>query len=721
MKRLKALLRSMLTETTTYSRMYDAPIVIDPGFGEPYGDNDAAFYHEGFSFKIESPHKMAQDCPIFEIGIPADILVPDDFHTENCSAGKDDAHLKRLKTYLRMMENDTTTYSFKGPNGQKHDIYDGYTIVEYPLSPEGEEREPTTDNDPTYYDNRRTYTLERSHKDAKDCPIVNIGIPLDEISSDGMDPNLTIGAEDCRIEEMRAMADAAADSCLRAFAPYLDTLNGILYNRSRPDKENGAYYLCCPGGEVLTRNSAYFALQPQRDYDYLSGYSVLIKNDGIPRPPLMCLCFRIQVQLPYKKLKRAITMLTSDLPEAVELFVAELDRTKLSEAVSLAAKQTAIRRAMKERGIVSFIANGSILPRAKGGILPMSDAVPFRSTPEDEIELCGVRGMGIRQGVTVITGGGYSGKSTLLDAIAAGIYNHHAGDGRELVLTDPTAVSIAAEDGRAVSLLNIAPFIKALPGGSTDSFYTEHASGSTSQASNIMEAIDDGAKLLLIDEDRSAANFMIRDSKMKALIQKEPITPFTDRVRELASRGVSTILVIGGSGEYLGAADKVYLMDDYIIRDVTAHAAEIWQRSDSEITPAPPADWSQSRRLLSEGFTSYPENSHTERLEVSDMGFILLGDERVDIRGLYNIVSDAQLNGIAFILRTMMISHKPEEKLNFDAELDAVYERIAAEGVHSVFSSFFTTAGLFIDLPRKAEVRAVVHRMRHLRYAGASG
>lgn len=697
----------MQPDTATYTALYDAKIGIAPNPGTPYFDNDPVFWYENFSFKVESPHKMAQDKPIFEISIPFTSLAPDAFQR------KDDAPLKRLKTYFRMMENDTTTYSFTiptlGRQNEKSNIYDGITVVEYPLSPTGEVREPTTDNDSVYYNNRHTYTLERSHKDTKDKPIVEIGIPLDEI-----DPDLTVGTDDWQIEEMRALTDAAADFCLRAFAPYLDNLNAALYNRSRPDKENGAYYIYRPKGEVLTRNSAYFALRPQRDYDYLSGCSVLIKNDGIERPPLMCLCFRIQVQLPAKKLKRAMTMVTADLPEAVETFVAELDRAKLMEAVFFAAKQTAIRHEMKQRGIVSFIANGSILPRSKDGISPLDGAVPFRSTPEDEIELCGVRGMGIRQGVTVITGGGYSGKSTLLDAIASGITNHCIGDGRELVLTDESAVSIAAEDGRAVSHLNISPFIRYLPSGSPADFSTAHASGSTSQAANIMEAIQSGAHLLLIDEDRSATNFMIRDSMMKALIRKEPITPFTDRVRELASKGISTILVIGGSGEYLGVSDRVYLMDDYLISDATKTSHEIFSASPASNTVSvQTADLTQTRRFHADRFTSYPEGSHTERLAVSDMGFILIGSERIDIRGLLNIVSDGQLNGIAFILRTMMVSHKPGVALDFDRELDAVYEKIAAEGVHSIHSSFFTEAELFIDLPRKTEVRAAVTRMRN--------
>ncbi|MBQ4590826.1 MAG: ATPase [Clostridia bacterium] len=422
----------------------------------------------------------------------------------------------------------------------------------------------------------------------------------------------------------------------------------------------------------------------------------------------------MQIQLPFKKLERAQRMMCKDLPEAVDMFAAGLNRKRLAEACELAYRQQKIREYLRDSAYTAFIANGSILPRLSDGVSPMLDAVPFRSTPEDEITVCGVTGMGIRRGVTILTGGGYSGKSTLLDAIASGIYNHTIGDGRELVLTDPSAVSIAAEDGRSVKNTNISPFIKWLPGGDTTDFSTAHASGSTSQAANIMEAVDIGATLLLIDEDRSATNFMIRDNKMKSLIKKEPITPFTDRVQELSRHGVSTILVIGGSGEYLGVCDRVYLMEDYLISDVTSRAVEIWQTErnpDEIVIPPPEVQWSQERTLSAEHFSSYPEGMGTEKLEVSDMGFLLIGDEQIDIRGLYNIASDAQRNGIAFILRQMTLQLKTPT-VDLDAELDRIYRKIETDGVDSIFSSFFTTVDRFIDLPRKCDVKMVVNRMR---------
>ena len=338
------------------------------------------------------------------------------------------------------------------------------------------------------------------------------------------------------------------------------------------------------------------------------------------------------------------------------------------------------------------------------------------TVPADEIEVCGVRGMGIRRGVTVITGGGYSGKSTLLDAISAGIYDHIAGDGRELVITDNTAVTISAEDGRSVKNVNISSFIKWIPGGNPADFSTERASGSTSQAANIVEAVSYGAKLLLIDEDKSATNFMIRDKMMKELIEKEPITPFTDRVNELYRRcGVSTILVIGGSGEYLSVADKIYQMDDFIIHDATETSKEICRCHGVTNELPEPVDWSCHRTLLGEGFTSYPADSGTERLEVSDMGFIFIGNERVDIRMLHNIVSPEQLTALGFMLRQLEVTNN-SLKIDMVTRIDELYRKLEAEGLDSVYSGFFTTCERFMELPRKQELIAVINRMRYVHF-----
>ncbi len=672
----------MEPNTTTYQSMYNGSITIfDSTSRTPVSDYDPTYYSGEIGYKITGTHKLAQDKPTVTIIIPVNRFLPDD-----CDSKKG-TPMKRLKYYLLQMENNTTTYK---------EMYDGKMEVIFPSTAwDGHCMDPEQQYSSLYWHGEQSCEISPTHKLAQDKPTVTWSIPIEKL-----------GFSDT--------SNAAADFCLRAFTPYINTLNEALYNQSRPDNENGKYYLHQPGGEVLSRNTAFFALCPQKDYVNGNGTSVYLLEDGISRPPRMCLCFRLQVQLPRRKIRKAVQMLCRDLPDAVDMFLAEFDTTKLNEVLELSEKQKAIRHYLKTSPYCSFIANGSILPRLKDTDLPMPDAVPFCSVPEDEIEICGVKGMGIKRGITVITGGGYSGKSTLLDAIAAGIYDHHLGDGRELCITDETAVTISAEDGRSIKNVNISPFIKWLPNGDTDNFSTEHASGSTSQATNIMEAIDNGSKLLLIDEDKSATNFMIRDKMMKELIEKEPITPFTDRVNELyLNCNVSTILVIGGSGEYLSVADKIYMMDDYIIHDVTEKAKSICLSHSVKAASINTANWTQNRKLTSKNFTSYPEGCGTERLIVSDMGFIMIGDEAVDIRGLQNIVSSHQLDTIGYMLRYIEINNK-DTVVDINAKIDNLYESIDKNGLDFVYTGFFTTTERFLDLPRKIEVKSVINRMRKI-------
>lgn len=593
--------------------------------------------------------------------------------------------MKRLKNKLLSMEPKTKTYL---------PMYEGVMAVydpNRPLDP------PQMQYDPTYYNESIGFKITVTHKLAQDKPTITIIIPT-----------VLLGIDD--------YSKASADFCLRALSPYLDELNAELYNRSRPDDENGKYYYCKPSGEVITRNSAYFAKCSQKDYENIGGSSVELLPRGTTPPPQMCICVTIQVQLPKGKLKKTIQMLCHDLPCAIDRFVVDFDRVALQKAIDLQQLQNRIREYLKTSQYCAFIANGSVLPRERETHLPMNGAVPFVSTPNDEIELFGVRGMGIKRGVTVITGGGYSGKSTLLDAIAAGIYDHILGDGRELCITDETGVTICAEDGRCVKSLNISPFIKWLPSSSAESFSTFHASGSTSQASNIVEAVDNGARVLFIDEDRSATNFMIRDKTMRELIEKEPITPFTDRVQELyTSMGVSTILVIGGSGEYLGIADRVYLMDNFVLCDVSDRAKSLAQSRKVENTDIPPASYSQSKRLCASGFSSYPKGATSERLVVSDMGFIMVGDEKIDTRGLCDLVTERQLTALGFMLRYLEITNT-DEIIDVKKRVDDLYSKIDEQGLDSMYSSYFTTCERFFDLPRKQEMYALINRMRFVIY-----
>ena len=591
--------------------------------------------------------------------------------------------MKRLKDYLLNMKTNATTFL---------EIYEGNA------NPKNGKV-----GDPTYWDGEIGFKYERTHRLALDKPTVTIIIPMKML---GLTPR------DCRYA-------ATGDYILRAFKKYFDELNEKLANRKRPDKENGKYYIHIPTGEVVKRNCVYFK-NISRDYQ-----------------SKLCVNIITQVQLPHKKIKKTIQMLTKDFPKAVERFITDFDAKKLREAIELNKKQEEIRAWLKNSEYCAFVANGAILPRKGNSALPAENAVPFKSPTQNEVEVCGLHGMGIKKGVTVITGGGYSGKSTLLDAISAGIYNHIGGDGREFVITDDTAIKISAEDGRSVKNVNLSPFIKWLPnGGDVSHFYTEHASGSTSQAANIMEAANFGAKLFLIDEDKSATNFMIRDDMMKELIKREPITPFTDRVRQLYSEAsISTILVVGGSGEYLAVADTVIMMDEFHALNVTNQAKQIYQTtkgvnvgdaplhvSQNTITqqsnqPQSCQSWFSERKLITAKFTSYPKESEdaysgTERLEISDMGFIIIGDEKIDIRNLHNFVSFAQLTAVGYMLRYLEISSK-EPVSDVRQLVDDLYQTIEEKGLDFVHSTFFA-GERWLDMPRKIELLAVINRMRRI-------
>lgn len=631
---------------------------------------------------------------------------------------------KRLRHYLNQVtDNKTTTYRYndtvEGKPVQK-EIYDGECVVVY-VKPNGEpdSDRPGTRREPTFWLGGIAYTLDRTNKQALDRPTITISIPAEMLGIAHFTP-------------------AAADYCLRRVKPYFDAINAGYANRTRPDRDNGKFILHEPGSKVMVRNTAFFSLVPAMDYTEGKGNTIYVCRYTDPPPDVMCLCIRMEVQLPYLKLDRAKTMLLKQLPDATESFVKEFDVTGLKQALTLEQKQRTIRDFLQSGEYCAFIANGSVLAREKGGDLPAKHATAFQSPINHEIEVAGVKGMGIRRGVTVITGGGYSGKSTVLNAISAGIYNHIAGDGRELCITDETAVTITAEDGRAVSNVNISPFIQWIPQGDPVNFSTSHASGSTSQGANIMEAVSLGAKLLLIDEDRSATNFMIRDGVMKRLIAKEPITPFTDRVNSLAEMGVATILVIGGSGEYLAVADDVFMMDEFVMDEVTEKAKSLVSEAD---VPLPHEHWDNRRRLASM-FSAYPAGATREALSVSDTGFIVIGDEHIDIRNLHDIGTESQVNALAFILRYLSKSDvgmdsleamalamrglSPNQmpvgqEIDIIAKVKTLYEKMENEGLNLVDTGFFTALNRFLDMPRPFEVLAAINRMRHVKWRRISG
>jgi len=309
-----------------------------------------------------------------------------------------------------------------------------------------------------------------------------------------------------------------------------------------------------------------------------------------------------------------------------------LNQSKLHAHVVSMERQSDLRAQVRSQGFLAFVANGSILPRASGAsTAPMDKAVPFQSPSEMQIEYqlsdgSTVAGMAIPRGITLLTGGGFHGKSTLLKALEMGIYNHIPGDGRDLVVTDPTAVKIRAEDGRRVMCTDISPFISNLPGGSqTTAFDTEDASGSTSMAANIQEALEAGCKTLLIDEDTSATNLLVRDERMRRLVYAEPIEPLISKAKTLyLDHGVSTVIVIGGLGDWLSVADHVLLMDEYVPHCATAHAKRVVKELHSTVLESEPYGKLPSRRVqvsLSGLRTPFAVRKH----------FIALKPERQDV------------------------------------------------------------------------------------------
>lgn len=355
---------------------------------------------------------------------------------------------------------------------------------------------------------------------------------------------------------------AAEDRILRFFGQ-------ALHRQSRPGKgsgKSGKLSVTRPGQEILERTSCHL---------YEDGSVRVRFNIGFPANGRRILA---------RELERILFV---TLPTVVNESLIYKNYTpkmkeELQETWQLAMDQTAIRDQLKALDLAAFVADGSILPRESGvSQKPMQEAVAFAAPESLAVEVetpfrGRIRGLGIRKGVTLIAGGGYHGKSTLLEALERGVYDHIAGDGRELVITDETAVKSRAEDGRSVQDVNISGFITNLPNGKdTVAFSTEDASGSTSQAAGLAEAIEAGTKTLLMDEDTSAANFMIRDNLMQEVVHgdQEPIIPFMDRVRELYEKdGISTILVAGSSGAFFSKADTVIQMDQYMPLDITEKA-----------------------------------------------------------------------------------------------------------------------------------------------------
>lgn len=420
----------------------------------------------------------------------------------------------------------------------------------------------------------------------------------------------------------------------------------------------------------------------------------------------------------------AITMFFQEIPQIVEqsLFLRNLKTQELRTHIKTAEDQGVLRSWLEEKGLVAFVANGSILPRRSGvddRPLQMS-VVPFQSPKELELEVelpnrGLIKGMGIPQGVTLIVGGGFHGKSTLLNAVVLGVYNHIPGDGRECVVTRCSAVKIRAEDGRNIEKVTISPFISNLPlKRDTKRFSTESASGSTSQAANIIEAIELGAKVLLIDEDTSATNFMVRDERMQELVvkEKEPITPFIDKVQKIYKEyGVSTVLVMGGSGDYFDVADTVIMMDEYRPCCVTEKAKEIALRHEVKRRDEGGSSFGEfsQRKPKASSFDAH-RGKREVKIDVKGLKGILYGEDFIDLSYLEQLIDISQTRCIGFLIHYYAEHYQGKSK-NFKEGLEKAMRDMEEKG----FDILLPYKVGNLALPRIYEVAGAINRMRCLK------
>ena len=430
-----------------------------------------------------------------------------------------------------------------------------------------------------------------------------------------------------------------------------------------------------------------------------------------------------------------VSILFEMLPKIIHaaLFFHQEEAAAFQRLLFLTDDQQALRQFLKERGLAAFVADGAVLPRESGiSQRPMKDAVKFRSP--DSLRVTAklphagdVSGMGIPRGVTLIVGGGYHGKSTLLEALQRGVYDHIAGDGREFVVADETAVKLRAEDGRSIRNTDISLFIDHLPGGKRGAgFTTENASGSTSQAANTIEAIEAGSRLFLIDEDTCATNFMIRDALMEKVVRREqePITPFLNRIRPLYEEaGISVILVAGSSGLFFEKADLVIQMDNYLPFDITERAKDAAREAAAGGAAADgtAADHTAVRETLPPlpDFHRCPkgerqrDGERRRKIKVTGIDEFLLDRESVRLGQVEQLADREQTAALGYALLYL------EEKV-FDGRttlreaVEKLRELLEKEGLEGLSGGGRTVPSL--AMPRVQEIFACVSRYRGLRF-----
>lgn len=412
------------------------------------------------------------------------------------------------------------------------------------------------------------------------------------------------------------------------------------------------------------------------------------------------------------------------IPVSVEksLYYKNLNADKIKRTICLAEDQHTIRQELKRKGLVAFVANGSILPRESGvSQSPMKGAVAFQSPKSLEVDLIlphkgKIAGMGIPRGITLIVGGGYHGKSTLLKALELGVYNHIAGDGREYVITDDTAMKIRAEDGRSIFDVDVSRFINHLPNKKdTTHFFTQDASGSTSQAANVVEAIESESKVLLIDEDTSATNFMVRDELMQSVIakEKEPITPFIEQARALyKQQGISVIMVAGSSGSYFYIADTILQMDNYRTLDITEKVQVILEEhkktiSTKEITNFGITGQAKKRYV---GIGNIEKKHGQIKIKQHGKDSFSIGRETVDLKYVEQLADSEQTTTLSYVLKAVLEQAEKEGKTDLEKAAEDICRLVEKKGLAALCKGSHYPASM--AEVRKQEIYACLNRYR---------
>lgn len=493
---------------------------------------------------------------------------------------------------------------------------------------------------------------------------------------------------------------ALQDTLLRRFAKEIEDYSF----KAKGSGKSGLMTVSHPGQEILERSAC--EMNPQ------SGDIVLRMEIGFPANGRT---------INSRELEK---ILFDFMPKCVakSLYARAYKSELLQKNADLAEDQTYIRAQLKEQGLVAFIANGSILPRESGvSKKPMREAVSFESPVAMEVTMklphAGEKkGMGIRKGITLIVGGGYHGKSTLLKAIELGVYNHIAGDGREYVITDETAMKVRAEDGRSIHNVDISMFINHLPNGKdTTQFQTEDASGSTSQAANIIEAMEAGTGVFLIDEDTSATNFMVRDELMQRVVSREsePITPFVDRICELYEKhGISTILVAGSSGSYFHKADTIVQMDCYHPVDITNLAKEEaahYPLTVEDVTPAMAPTFDRRPRPVK-------VDDRKMKIKTNGCDTILIGHDAIDMRYVEQLVDHEQMSALGAMM-AQLITKSMDGKKTITELVDLVEKQFEQKGFSSLSGGSYVSSNM--ARTRRQEMFACLNRYRRLYMSGS--